>query len=107
MSKKLLEYDPAFFAIVERIARGGEVSLSLDTPGECESTRNEFYRFRQVLREFTACADRIEASIRTREGPIASPSGPHIVNELSFKRGESIYATRLNKALQPDSDTER
>lgn len=89
MSKKLLEYDPAFFAIVERIARGGEVSLSLDTPGECESTRNEFYRFRQMLREFTQHADRIEATIRDKQ--------------LTFKRGESIYATRLNKALSsPD-----
>lgn len=93
MSKKLLEYDPAFFAMVERIARGGEVSLSLDTVGECESTRNEFYRFRQALREFTQFAERMEASVRG--------------TELHFKRGESVYATRLNKALQPDSNSER
>jgi len=90
MSKKLLDYDPAFFAMVERIARGGEVSLFLDTPGECESTRNEFYRFRQSLREFTQFAERMEATIRA--------------NELTFKRGESVYAARLNKALSSSDE---
>ncbi len=103
MSKKLLDYDPAFFAIVERIARGGEVSLSLDTAGECESTRNEFYRFRQALREFNQFAERIEASITHSESPRLGdkPLNPH---RLTFKRGESIYATRLNKALSSPED---
>ena len=52
MSKrKLQDFDPVFFEILERIARGAELSLVLESNLRTSALRNEFYNFRTTLRE--------------------------------------------------------
>lgn len=91
MSKrKLQDFDPVFFEILERIARGAELSFVLESNLRTSALRNEFYNFRTTLRETLDAADKVEVSIAKCEEQ----------SRITFKRGVSKYAIQLNEALR-------
>lgn len=95
MSKrKLQDFDPVFFEVLERIARGAELSIILESHLRTSALRNEFYHFRTTLRETLEIADRVEVSIAKCEEQ----------SRITFKRGVSKYAVQLNEALRNQED---
>lgn len=92
MPKRLQDWDSAFFEIITRVHHGGESRLTLETPQTCRALRNEFYKFRTLLREMANAADHIEVLVED--------------SNIEFKRGVSIHAIRLSEALH-DSSPER
>ncbi len=91
MSKrKLQDFDPVFFEILDRINRGAELSLTLESHLRTSALRNEFYNFRVTLRETLAICDRVEVSIAKSDDQ----------SRITFKRGVSKYAVQLNEALR-------
>jgi|3_EtaG_2_1085321.scaffolds.fasta_scaffold09741_5 hypothetical protein len=85
-AKKLDNYAPELFELLDKIERGLGVTSFFTTKREAKNTRAEFYKFRQVLRDMANTADKIEVNMSD------DPSGDTVLN---FKRRSTVYSHRL------------